>query len=130
MTQETAGAETREAPWTEEDEKWFAGMRYPEVLLPLAIRHGRMKFALAMQGGLANVAVARLARQIAGNKAGTQALRTLVHVVEGLFWGIQQAHGVTRGEIEVVQRDIELLGELTSGQDSAGVSPGGIILNS
>ena len=118
--------------WSADDLEWLKMV--PEMLQPVARRHGRWLFSLTMQNGRAQHAAGIVARQGRGNRALHGALQQLVLVLDDLTKA-----GLAERKLEVrhlmeCRKDIEVAASLAQGgkqlQPGDRVSPGGILLNS
>lgn len=116
--------------WSPEDIAWLK--KLPEQLQPLAVRHGREVWSLAMQLGAARHAFGILLAQVRGNRAATTASNMLAKVSDDLLKQVLRARGIPLQKLLECHADIERLASLAGGALAPGdrVSKGGILLNS
>jgi hypothetical protein len=118
--------------WTPEELAWLASV--PEALQPVARRNGKLLFCLAMQNGVTQVAVNRLASQLRGNRAGMTALRQVAATLDDLCKTTLRLSGRSIADMRGCQRECEVAHSLATGgkqlKEGDRVSPGGILLDS
>lgn len=115
--------------WSDEDRAWL-DKYVPEMLITVAIRHGRPLFTLVMQAGAASHAFDILS----GNapKRFQPPIAMLQRTMEDMMQKLLKAEGFSPEKFQECKADIERAVALASGGKPQGgnVSPGGIILNS
>lgn len=117
--------------WPEEDVQWLSTV--PDKLQPIAQRHGRRIFQLAMQAGISGHALGILGRQGRNNRAILGAIHMLAGILDSLVLQQLQDNGWPPQAVLACKKDIELIHDLTNAGGAGpgqALSKGGIILNS
>ena len=118
--------------WSEEDKGWLE-KHVPEMLQPVAVRHGRKLFQMVMMAGACTHALMVIGSQGRGNRAIAQASFVLQQTLDALLKGLLAGEQQTLEQFVVCKDDIERIAALAdNGARKPGdaVSKGGIILNS
>lgn len=116
--------------WPADDRVWLAE-KVPEVLQPIAARHGKALYQICMSALVAQQMLTIIAQ--VPNRAIQRVARDLASIQDGLCRGALKGEGKTLPQFHECKRDVErIVALMEHGQHAPGdrVSPGGIILDS